>query len=703
MPSTKSVKPNPWIVFLRTNKGKYAKEGDTLSDYKAHFRSKMEKSLSVVEDKDWPNKRKREEYHKILCRYFYAAQKKAGKDSQKNKDDISLAITKVLKKSRSTRATLSAIKKIGTLSASQEKKAREDVAKKKKKDGEALAKKKLPLALQRLQGDLRKSKKQLRFGGVTGRGGRPRAKRVLYDPATGKQRRSPSTASPKTKQRVGLNPVRSTFVDRVDTAKKRARGRGQEKDKAHQCNVIEFMKNVADPSKNQDGKYANTKGLLVAHGMGSGKTLTSLWVAKEYIKKNRVDFVNILAPNVAVGEFIDSFERAGITPPMAGRIRVLTHDEFALNNRKREFSKSLVIVDEAHMFTGIKYDALVKCDVPYIMLLSGTPAPNTPDEIVPLINLLCVDESLRWTTAKWDKKTTTLADKKSFLKDKVSVYNIGSDHNYMKQRGTVFEGRNQFPGYKVATRTVKLSSAQNEAYAKLLARVKRESHKEREKHPFFARERVIVNTHPKRGPRGGGQVTPKVAKVAKDVVRQIKKTHRKGKKDPRRLLRGRLLLYVYNVDVTVDLQGEIRRLCDEQNVSPQIALYNGSTSGGQRLKIKEAFNKGDLDLLIISKAGSVGLDLQCTSKVFMYDMCWNIPQMNQIIGRAIRFKSHGHPCDHEHVDVYIYRSSFATKQMVKVFDHQILFGAIQKWKRVADMIEKVMKPASIKNATVCKK
>lgn len=55
--------------------------------------------------------------------------------------------------------------------------------------------------------------------------------------------------------------------------------------------------------------YADTKGLLVAHGMGFGKTLTSLWVADEYFTKNRVKFVHIIASNVAVGEFIDSFER----------------------------------------------------------------------------------------------------------------------------------------------------------------------------------------------------------------------------------------------------------------------------------------------------------------------------------------------------------------------------------------------------------
>lgn len=217
-----------------------------------------------------------------------------------------------------------------------------------------------------------------------------------------------------------------------------------------------------------------------------------------------------------------------------------------------------------------------------------------------------------------------------------------------------------------------------------------------------------MNTPPNRDPPGRGKVTPKIAKVAKDVVRQIKKTHsrvkkgtgrrKQGKKNPKRLLRSRLLLYAYNVDVTKDLEGEIRRLCDEQKITPQIALYNGSTSGRERTDIKEAFNKGELDLPIISKAGSVGLDLQCTSKVFMFNLWWNIPQMNQIIGRAIRFKSHHEPCEHEHVDVYIYKSVFATKQPVKVFDQQILLDAVKKRKRVARMLENIMKPASINNA-----
>lgn len=578
----------------------------------------------------------------------------------------------------------------------------QEVKQKEKRDRDELArKKKIAKALAKIKNSLKAPTNQVQFAGLSGRKGRGRTKRVLYDPS----------GPPKKAKAKAAKAFRPTADLRFAMANDRKMGAEEAKEKENQCNVIEFMKNVADPSKNKEEKYNKTKGLLVAHGMGSGKTLTSLWVAKEYVQKGRVDFVNILAPNVAVGEFIGSFERAGITPSIARKIRVLTHDEFSLNRRNRNFTNCLVIVDEAHIFTKTKYNSLVKYNVPYIMLLSGTPAPNTPDEIVPLINLLCTREKDRWTEAKWNSKTTKVGDKIRFLKDKVSMYNIGSEHNYMKNRGTLFEGANSFPGYKVTTRTAKLSQHQNGLYLDLLRRIKKESKDAAGKYPFKARERAIVDS--KHGKKGKNDVTSKVARVAKDIVVEIKKTHKskKGATGAKREHRGRLLLYASHKEVTKCLMKEIERLCEEKKIIPQVRLYNGDTKDGDRLAMKEAFNNGELDLLIISKAGSVGLDLQCTSKVFLYDMWWNIPQINQIVGRAIRFRSHRKPpCAHEHVDVYIYKSSFATKPpgkggkgVQKVFDHQVLLDADKKWKLVARMIEKVMKPAAIKNVAMCKR
>lgn len=102
----------PWLVFDRTHKGKFANKEGMLANYKADFQVKMENLLPRVEEKDRTNKRKREEYTKISCRYFHAAQEKSGKNSQKNKDDMSRAIARVLKNCSGTRASLSAIIKI---------------------------------------------------------------------------------------------------------------------------------------------------------------------------------------------------------------------------------------------------------------------------------------------------------------------------------------------------------------------------------------------------------------------------------------------------------------------------------------------------------------------------------------------------------------------------------------------------------------
>lgn len=668
--SKKCTKPNPWVVFLRTHKGKFASKEDMLASYRADFLAKMTRRLSRVEDKSWTKKQKREEFQKILCAYFRKHQKKAGKDTKKNREGISRAVNKVLQKSSSTRESLSVIKKIRPPS--------------KKTDRPRVAR-----ALQRLKEDLLNTseKKKVRFGGVVGdRGGRVRVQRKLYDPSTKRK----------------MNPGRSTVEQRRSAAVRNLRGDAEYGQRRQQCEVAKFMKSVADPSKNKKGKFSKTKGLLVAHGMGSGKTVTSLWVAKQYLEDGRVNFVNIVAPNVSVPEFRDSFEKAGVTPDQAGRIRVLTHDEFADNKRLRNFGNSLVVVDEAHLFTEGRYRALLRYDVPYLMLLSGTPAPNTPDDIVPLINLLCRHKADEMTKKVWNNKATTTKQKIAFMKDKVSVFNIGAKFNYMgKIGGDRVRAKRKLPGFLVKNVRVKLSESQKTRYLALKRKTQRESPEEREKHPFFIRERKIVYNG---GGAGQAAATPKISTVASDIAKEMKKSDATASE--RRLLHGRLLVYVENHDTREALVKEIKRIVGTKEMKNRsIEEYSGRTSGATRARIKKSFNEGKTDVLIISSAGSVGLDLQCTSKVFVLDMSWNIPQMNQIIGRAIRFNSHSKKktgCKHRHVDVHVYTSVLPKpRNGVKVFDQIVLENSLKKWKVVADMVESVMMKASIKGRSVC--
>ncbi|CAM9181252.1 unnamed protein product [Ectocarpus sp. 12 AP-2014] len=288
------------------------------------------------------------------------------------------------------------------------------------------------------------------------------------------------------------------------------------------------------------------------------------------------------------------------------------------------------------------------------MLLSGTPAPNTPDDIVPLINLLCRNKADEMTKKVWNNKATTTKQKIAFMKNRVSVFNIGAKFNYVGNiGGDRVRPRKKLPGFLVKNVRVKLSDDQKTRYLALERKILRESPEEKEKHLFFIRERKIVYKGV-----GGQGATPKISRVASDIAKEMKKSHATASERP--LLHGRLLVYVENHETREALVKEIKRVVGTEEIKKRsIDEYSGRTSGATRARIKKSFNEGKTDVLIISSGGAVGLDLQCTSKVFVLDMSWNIPQMNQIIGRAIRFNSHSKKktgCKHRHVDVYVYTS-----------------------------------------------
>lgn len=103
--------------------------------------------------------------------------------------------------------------------------------------------------------------------------------------------------------------------------------------------------------------------------------------------------------------------------------------------------------------------------------------------------------------------------------------------------------------------------------------------------------------------------------------------------------------------------------CWEHGILPVIELaklYNttidkitGEVAPDKRQCIVDKFNNNEIDILVISKAGSEGLDLKGVSTVIVLDPPWNYSSLEQIVGRAIRYKSHEHlPKEERFVDVY---------------------------------------------------
>jgi len=81
--------------------------------------------------------------------------------------------------------------------------------------------------------------------------------------------------------------------------------------------------------------------------------------------------------------------------------------------------------------------------------------------------------------------------------------------------------------------------------------------------------------------------------------------------------------------------------------------FHGGIPKTERAKIIRDYNDDKFQVLIITKAGAEGIDLKGTRVIIILEPTWNDASLRQIIGRAIRFRSHAHlPANQRHVDIY---------------------------------------------------
>ena len=67
---------------------------------------------------------------------------------------------------------------------------------------------------------------------------------------------------------------------------------------------------------------------------------------------------------------------------------------------------------------------------------------------------------------------------------------------------------------------------------------------------------------------------------------------------------------------------------------------SGDAKVSERAKIVKDYNDGKITILFITKAGGEGLDLKGTDAIILMEPTWNDNSSEQVIARAIRFRSH---------------------------------------------------------------
>jgi SNF2 family DNA or RNA helicase len=380
-------------------------------------------------------------------------------------------------------------------------------------------------------------------------------------------------------------------------------------------------------------KNPNDIGMILFHSVGSGKTLTAITIIRCLLKHFPKKKVFVVTPKSLVDNFKKEVKKVGVD--LGANLNLTTHVKFInkINNEGVGFCRnSIIIVDEAHNFraeigsttTGRRAYSLMKATsvASHVFLLTATPVFNHPKEFT---NLYCMvsgnETNVKEYRLMFSNFIINQAQIRKLLKNKIS---------YFKNDDTV-----EYPS--VSYHNVEFEMT--DEYFDLYSKIENSGLDEEERigfwynaidlEPFYNGVRRAVNAVDEVIP------TPKVEWIVKTIKEHI----RKNKK---------LLLYSNWLRSGTSLVQ--KRLKDEGIKFEEI---KGDMSIPKRTEAVNKYNSGEIKLLSISSAGGEGLDLKDTRSVIIMEPHWNSEKLNQVIGRAVRFRSHINlPLEDRHVDIY---------------------------------------------------
>jgi len=478
---------------------------------------------------------------------------------------------------------------------------------------------------------------------------------------------------------------------------------------AHQEAVLEYF--IANKS---------SRGLLLFHGTGSGKTLTAIAISEKFkYFKNVV----VIAPKSLHDNFRKELKRF-TNKASADRYKYISSNASNMIDKLetdideltgiaikslRSLDNKFIIVDEAHnllngMMNGSKnatqlYDLIMKAKNCKILFLTASGIINNFYEVIPCLNM-CKGyiqnedgERLSLFPESYDDFLKYFVDE-----NKLTLKNTDKLRNRMlglvSYKGELFDekidgfydmlkrtlSKEYYPDrLPIKIEMVRMSSIQYGAYAEA-----------REKERMETRQAVIGSNENR---RIGGELTrtsifsrstsyriksrqlsnvyistdPSV-NIYEDMKTYGPKIYSIGSK----IKKGRkAIIYSNFVKSGIDPMGSYLKTLGYNNYDPNnisevgengyFGIYSGDVSPDDRTLILNEFNKtdGSLTILLISSSGAEGLSTKGARDVHIMEPYWNWERSLQVMARAIRYYSHDHlPKEEQNVKVYIYLSVY---------------------------------------------
>jgi SNF2 family DNA or RNA helicase len=407
-------------------------------------------------------------------------------------------------------------------------------------------------------------------------------------------------------------------------------------------------------------KQPDQRGLILMHGLGSGKTRSSIEAYKQLGLP-----AEVVLPAALKENYVKELKKwlGKVPKDMSLKSQQLLARKGA---NPEDFENKLLIVDEAHRMRNADtklFRALKEISPQKRLLLTGTPIYNHPADIAKLINVAAGKNVLPEARPDFEKRyieqTTvypssidrvlgTRGGLKLGVKNKEELRRIFN--KMIDYHGGSSEG---FPEMTHENIKVPMDREQQMVYDALMKKLPWHlrlkvraglppGKKELDKLvPFLSGARMISNS-------SKGFVPEELAKSPKIEVAAEYLKSRIGE-DPS----YKALVYSNYLDNGVN---PYKQKLDAAGIP--YGEFTGDINDRLRNELVKKYNENKLKALIISSAGGEGLDLKGTRLVQVLEPHFNNEKLKQVVGRAARYLSHSDlPKEKQNVLVQNYLST----------------------------------------------
>lgn len=419
--------------------------------------------------------------------------------------------------------------------------------------------------------------------------------------------------------------------------------------KPHQQRVVDRMMDPSQP------------GLVVAHGLGSGKTYSSIAVADALGLP-----ADVVLPAALRANYVKELEGHTDEPPATDIHSIEGTARAGGGNLKHP----LLIIDEAHRLrnAGKARTALKESPALKRLALTGSLVYNDPSDMAGPINLVAGKNVLPESPDLFAARYIEQRPNAGYLRRLVSHFTGApisySPHITNKGKAALREvvdkyvdyhpsSTEDFPerideivrvpmtGYQQRTYDAVMAELPKQLRMKVLAGLPPTKAEAKTLNAFMSGVRQVANTtaafSTDRAPD-----QPKIDRAVEELKRTLDANER-----------AKAVVYSNYIASGID---PYRQKLDALGVP--YGAFTGDMSRSERDAMVRDYNKGKLRALLLSSAGGEGLDLKGTRLLQILEPHFNAEKLKQVAGRGIRYRSHaGLPEDERNVRVQRFLSS----------------------------------------------